>query len=77
MDYTELINQEVNEWERRKLALVAKDDFGNDSINLQIQIEQNGNDAFIDLSLTEAQHLLATLNDFVESVGGLSTTNHV
>lgn len=54
-----IVNDE-HEDEPRVLAV-------NTSKGIQIQIEQDGNDAFIDLTEEEAINLVATLNDAINN----------
>jgi hypothetical protein len=64
MKYIEIIKEQIEDEERR-LALVGEGFFGGLSSKLQLQIEQNGNDAYIDLSIEETQALLLKLHEWL------------
>lgn len=65
MKHFKIIDEEHND-EERTLAVVATDFFSGEPIpELQLQVAQDGNDAFIDLSVYEVEKLVNKLNEFL------------
>lgn len=65
MEYTEIVNDQEDE---RKLAIVAKPlSDGRTGNFFQIQIEQDDQDAYIDLWLSEAKKLRDKLDEWIKS----------
>ena len=65
MKHYKIIDQEYND-EERKLAVVALNFVTAEPIDkLQLQVAQDGSDAYIDLSVDEVEKLVGKLNDFL------------
>ena len=65
MKHFKIIDEEHND-EERTLAVVATDFLSGEPIpELQLQVAQYGNDAYIDLSVDEVERLVNKLNEFL------------
>lgn len=65
MKHYKIIDEEQND-EERTLALVATDFMNGEPIpELQLQVAQDGNDAYIDLTVDEVEKLVLKLNEFL------------
>jgi hypothetical protein len=65
MKHFKIIDEEYND-EERTLAVVAIDFLSGEPIpELQLQVAQDGNDSYIDLSVDEVEGLVNKLNEFL------------
>lgn len=65
MKHFKIIDEEHND-EERTLAVVATDFLSGEPIpELQLQVAQDGNDAYINLSVDEVEGLVNKLNEFL------------
>lgn len=64
MKHIKIINEKTKT-RPRSLALIGEGFFGGISSELQLQIESNGNNAYIDLSIDEVKILLSKLHQWL------------
>lgn len=65
MKHYKIIDEEQND-EERTLSVVATDFMNGEPIpELQLQIAQDGNDAYMDLDVDEVEKLVLKLNEFL------------